>query len=500
MKRVFLAGTFHETNSFTDDRTGFEGFKIHRGKDLLDRFGEGGSQVDGFLTVAAREGWEVVPAATYTGGSSGMVDQEVFEAFWQEVKPVLTAAIDDGLDAIFLSLHGAMVTSGLEDPDGELLERIRAIPAAEFLPIFGAFDLHANVTPKRGALSDSLVCYRECPHTDCFDIGVYATQLLARCLRTGVRPRHHVLVTPIIWPPTGTGTKDGPMHALEAEARRLERHTAGVLAINVVPGYSYADVHNAGLSFGVVTEGDDQAAQAALRRLGQLAWEMRKDGIPLEHDLDTVVRDFVPNGKGPVIVVEPADNIGGGGPGDCTDVMRAFLKYEINGAGVVIADTKAVGMLQSVPIGSRVTLAIGGKGWRLDQGPVTLEVELISRSDGRFEAEDANSNQVVVLGRSINMGPSAVVRHRGLTILLTSDKMAPFDLAQWRSQGVEPRDLTMIGVKAAVGHRAAYDKIASDSFTVSSSGPCAGDLTRLPYKRLRRPVYPLDQIDGSPWL
>ena len=75
MKRVFLAGTFHETHSFTDDRTGFEGFKIHRGKDLLDRYGEGGSQVDGFLTVAAREGWEVVPAATYTGGSSGMVDQ-----------------------------------------------------------------------------------------------------------------------------------------------------------------------------------------------------------------------------------------------------------------------------------------------------------------------------------------------------------------------------------------------------------------------------------------
>jgi len=499
MKRVFLAGTFHETHSFTDDRTGFEGFKIHRGKDLLDRYGEGGSQVDGFLTVAAREGWDVVPAATYTGGSSGMVDQAVFEAFWNEVKPVLTAAIDDGLDGIFLSLHGAMVTSELEDPDGELLERIRAIPGAQFLPIFGAFDLHANMTPKRGALSNSLVCYRECPHTDCFDIGVHATELLARCLKTGVRPRHHVLVTPIVWPPTGTGTQDGPMHALEAEARRLEREIPGVLAVNVVPGYSYADVHDTGVSFGVVTEGDDKAAKAALRHMSQLAWEMRKDGIPLEHDLDTVVRNFVPNGRGPVIVVEPADNIGGGGPGDCTDVMRAFLKYNVQGAGVVIADAKAVEVLQSVPIGGHITLPIGGKGWRLDPGPVTLEVELISRSDGRFEAEDANSNQVVVLGRTINMGPSAVVRHRGLTILLTSDKMAPFDLGQWRSQGVEPRDLAIIGVKAAVGHRAAYGKIASDSFTVSSSGPCTGDLTHLPYKRLRRPVFPLDQIDQPTW-
>jgi microcystin degradation protein MlrC len=499
MKRVFLAGTFHETHSFTDDRTGFEGFKIHRGKELLDRNGEGGSQVDGFFTVATREGWEVIPGATYTGGSSGMVDQSVFEAFWDDVKPPLTAAIDDGLDAIFLSLHGAMVTSGLQDPDGELLERIRAIPGAGSLPIFGAFDLHANMTPKRGALSDSLVCYRECPHTDCFEVGVHATELLARCLKTGVRPRHHVLVTPIIWPPTGTGTADEPMRALEAAARRLEQEIPGVLAVNVVPGYSYADVHDAGVSFGVVTEGDDEAARSALRQLASMAWEMRKDGIPFEHDLDSVVRSFVPTGKGPVVVVEPADNIGGGGPGDCTEVMRAFLKYKVQGAGVVIADAEAVARLQSVPIGGRVTLPIGGKGWKHDPGQVTLDVELVSRSDGRFEAEDPNSNQVVVLGRVINMGPSAVVRSGGLTILLTSDKMAPFDLAQWRSQGVEPRDLTMIGVKAAVGHRAAYGKIASGSFTVSSSGPCTGDLTRLPYKNLRRPVFPLDAIDRPTW-
>jgi microcystin degradation protein MlrC len=494
MKKVFLAGTFHETHSFTDDRTGFEGFAIHRGKALLDRIGDR-SQVDGFLSVAARENWHVVPSVTYTGGSSGMVDQAVFEAFWDEVKPALTQAADDGLDAIFLSLHGAMVTSRTEDPDGELLRRIRAIPGAGSLPIFGVYDLHANMTPARGALSDSLVCYRECPHTDCYDTAMYATSLLARFFRTGARPRHHILVTPIVWPPTGTGTQDGPMHALEAEARRIEREVPGVLAVNVSPGYSYADVRYAGLSFGIVTEGDDEIAKSSLQRLARMAWEMRQGGIPFEHDLDTVLRNFVPTDKGPVIVVEPADNIGGGGPGDCTEVMRAFLKHDVAGAAVIIADSEAVALLQSVPIGGRVTLAIGGKGWRLDPGPVKLEVELISRSDGRFEVEDPNSNQVVMLGRVINMGPSAVVRHGGLTILLTSKKMAPFDLAQWRSQGIEPGDLKIIGVKAAVGHRAAYGKIASDSFTVSSNGPCAGDLTRLPYKRIRRPVYPLDPLE-----
>ena len=218
---------------------------------------------------------------------------------------------------------------------------------------------------------------------------------------------------------------------------------------------------------------------------------MREGGIPKEYDLDDVLRGFRPSAEGPMLLVEPADNIGGGAPGDCTDVMRALLKHDVPGAAVVIADAAAVAALRPVAIGGRATLAIGGKGSRLDLGPVTLEVELVSRSDGRFELEDLKS-QIVVLGRTIEMGPSAVVRHRGLTILLTSRRLAPMDLGQWRSQGIDPETLSVIGVKAAVGHRRAYDKIASSSFTVKSRGPCTSDLTRLPYKNIRRPVFPLD--------
>jgi microcystin degradation protein MlrC len=491
MTRIFLAGIFHETHSFTDDRTRLEDFIIHRGQGLLDRIGDG-SQVDGFLTTAAELGWEVIPGANYLCGASGMVEHSVFETFWDEIRPVLVSAIARGVDGIFLNLHGAMVTTELQDPDGELLKRIRAIPGAEKLPIFGAFDLHATLTKKMGDLADCLVGYRECPHDDTFETAVRATRLLARCLKTGVRPRQHVMVTPIVWPPTGTGTRDDPMHALEAAARRLERDIPGVLAISIAGGYAYADVHDAGLGFILVTEGDDEEAKAALRELAAIAWDLRHLGIPREHDLDTVLRDFKP-GKGPVLLVEPADNIGGGGPGDCTDVLRALVKHDIRGAGVIIADAAAVAAFQDVPIGTRKTLAIGGKGSRLDLGPLTLEVELISRSNGQFELEDDKS-QMVVLGRSISMGASAVVRHRGVTILLTSRRLAPMDLGQWRSQGIAPESLSAIGIKAAVGHRRAYDAIASASYTVRTRGPCTSDLTLLPYRKLRRPVFPLDDF------
>ena len=269
----------------------------------------------------------------------------------------------------------------------------------------------------------------------------------------------------------------------------------GVLAVNVVGGYSFADVRDAGLAFGIITEGDDATAKAALQELAEIAWQQRAGGIPQEHDLDDVLRDFKPNPKGPVLLVEPADNIGGGAPGDCTDVMRALLKHDVSGAGVVIADAKAVRALERVPVGGHATIAIGGRGSRLDLGPVTLEVELVSRSDGRFELEDLKS-QIVVLGRKIDMGQSVVVRHRGLTVLLTSKRLAPMDLGQWRSQGIDPEKLSVIGVKAAVGHRRAYDPIASASFTVRTRGPCTSDLRQLPYKHIRRPVYPLDFTDS----
>ena len=498
MTRVFIAGIFHETHSFSGDTTGLEGFVIHRGAEILARRGDA-SQVDGFLSVAEREGWEVVPGVVYTGGASGTVDHAVFEAFWSEVQPALDKALGAGLDAIHLSLHGAMVTSECDDPEGELMARIRTRRGAKTLPVYCVGDLHGTLTPKMGDLSDCMIFYRECPHTDAFDSAVLSSELLARCLKTGVRPKHFVLVTPIVWPPTGTGTRDGPMRALEDAARKIEKDIPGVLAVNVVGGYAFSNVPHAGVALSIITEGGEQEAQAALRELAEIAWEMREGGIPKQHDLDQVVRNFKfdrrVRAKGPVLLVEPADNIGGGAPGDGTDVMRALLKYDVEGAGVAIADAQSVAALKDVPVGGRITLPIGGKGSPLDPGPVTLEVELISRSDGVFELEDKHSHLVGSLGKIIDMGPCAVVKHRGLTILLTSKKLPPFDLGQWRSQGINPEELSMIGIKAAVGHRVAYGKIAADEFTVNTSGPCTSDLTRLPYTKLRRPVFPLDRLE-----
>jgi len=164
--------------------------------------------------------------------------------------------------------------------------------------------------------------------------------------------------------------------------------------------------------------------------------------------------------SGPVLLVEPSDNIGGGAPGEGVTLLKELIAHGIDNAGVIGNDPAAVAALAGLAPGERRTLDIGAKSSPLYGEGCTLECELISRSDGRFRLEDPHSHMASMLGPNVEMGPCALVRHRGVQILLTSRPTAPFDLAQWRSQGVAPEGLFAIGVKAAVAHRRAYDPIA----------------------------------------
>ena len=417
------------------------------------------------------------------------MDHAAFLAFRAALIEDLRAAIAAApLDGILLSLHGAMTTTEEEDAEGALLEAIRATRGAD-VPLAGAFDLHATFTDRMARLADALVGYRENPHTDARETGLRAVRLLARAFREG-RPRQSLRITLVMWPPTGTGTADAPMSGLEDGARAIEaRFPDSVWSVSITAGFAFADARDAGVAVHMVLGRDDRAAEAALDALAAQVVKDRAAGLPRETPPDEAIRAALALGRGPVILVEPADNIGGGAPGDCTELLRALLRHRVPSAGITLNDPEAVVALRAVEPGATVTLPLGGKGWRGDPGPVALPVTLLSRSDGNFTLEDRQSHLVAMGGVEIRMGETAVVRHEGLTILLTSRKTPPFDLGQWRSQGVEPRSLGLIAVKAAVAHRRAYDPIAAASFTVATRGPCASDLSLIPFRRLRPGVF-----------
>lgn len=196
--------------------------------------------------------------------------------------------------------------------------------------------------------------------------------------------------------------------------------------------------------------------------------------------------------EGPILLIQSSDNIGAGAAGDATQVLRALVEHRVPDAGVIINDPQTVAALGNANPGDIRSVEIGGKSGEIGSEPLPLEVEVVSRSDGRFEPEEGHVTGPS--GSEVHMGPCAVVRHGGVSVLLTSRRTLPFDLTQWRSLGIEPEDLFVIALKAATEHRRAYLPIARTSYVLDLPGPCAENLGRLSFRNVARPIYPLDRL------
>lgn len=460
-------------------------FQCRIGADIFGARGDG-SPLGAFLEAAIQYGWNVIPAVDVRGAPGPSPAPEVMEFFYRELENAAAGVKADPVDAVFLVLHGAMALPGSPDVEGDILRRVSSLEGLRDKPIFGVLDLHGNITPAMAEHSSALIAYRENPHTDAAETAVRAAGCLNHCLKNTMVPKTFFVPTDLVWAPPGTATAQAPMRTLEAIARGEEKD--GILAVNVFAGFAHADTPHTGVCFTIVYD-PAHVSLARLEAVGDRLRESakREDSLarPHEWDLEEALDDALAQGKFPALLVEPADNIGGGAPGDGTAILRALLKRNVHGGGVVIRDPESIDQLRDKVAGDRVDLRIGGKTFALDPGPVEVRARLIRKTDGRFQLEDIHSHMASMSGISVDMGPSAVLEVDGVTILLTTHRIAPMDLGQWRSQGVEPAELRIIGVKAAVAHRQAYDPITRSSYWVRTPGPCTSDLTALPYKLIR---------------
>jgi microcystin degradation protein MlrC len=279
------------------------------------------------------------------------------------------------------------------------------------------------------------------------------------------------------------------MHSLERTAREMEAADPNLLEMNILAGFAFSDVSSAGISFCAVTI-NNVSAQLHLNRLATIADQSKHLGLRREADLEEVLTSLEGKAGGPYLLIEPADNIGAGTSGRAFGVLEALLRRKIRNAAVAMQAPEHVAALAHYAIGSPVAFSLEDP---FAHQSLAISGTLRSRSDGRFTLEDPQSHLASMGGASIDMGPCAVVECDGISILLTSKRTPPFDLGQFRSQGIEPEKLFLVGIKAAVAHRRAWDPIAASSFWVEVAGPCSSNLRRLPYQRLRRPIYPLDE-------
>jgi len=481
--RVVVAGLYHESHSFLPGRTTLAQCETRAGAAVLAA--AEGSPLHAALAAGRELGWEWVPAIDVRAMPGPVASAEIFEVWWAEVERVLGAAPD----GVFLVLHGAMLCEGQLDPEGEALERIRERVGPD-VPIAGVTDLHANFSLRMAQNSDALLTYRENPHTDAGQTAIRAVELMDRLLK-GKRVRTLWQPTSLLWPPTWTGTADLPMAALERLARQFEAEIPGILAINVHAGYAYADSPDAGVSFSLVADIDtpEEECWDCLRVLSKQAEELGAERAAgaAEMPVESVIaqtREHLLKGSGPVLWVEPADNIGAGAPGDATDLLHALWRANLGRCGVILCDPDCVGRIGWTP-GTRGPATVGGWSGELAGPPFRGELELLSRASGIFTLENPNSHLASMVGLTVDMGSTLLlktVNEPCIDIMVTSKPTPPFDLGQWRVMGMDPESLDVIGVKAAVGHRAAYLPIARAELFVSTPGPCTSDLALLPYR------------------
>ena len=318
MTKIFVAGFHHETNTFAPSPADWDAFSCgagysaySRGASMLARMAPTSTALGGFAQAAARCGWTLVPSVWAGAMPSNRVTTDAFERIGAEIVADLRLG---GFEAIFLDLHGAAVTECVDDAEGELLARVRAVVGTH-VPIVASLDLHANVTERMLRLTTAMTAYRTYPHVDMRETGQRAAQMPAFRLGSGGSTRAmHAERVPFLLPLNAQCTLLEPARSVIALVEHIEsRHD---VALSFSMGFSAADFAECGpvlFGYGV----DAQIVRETVHRLHtEVAVTRRADWhLDLHTPLAAVEQAiaFALRADAPVVIADTQDNPGAGG-------------------------------------------------------------------------------------------------------------------------------------------------------------------------------------------
>jgi microcystin degradation protein MlrC len=489
---VLTAEFSHETNTFNKNRTGYDAFMDRYGffgEDAIKERGDANTELAGFCDCARDYGWKQIHVLSAAAEPAGVVTRDAFDRLGGAI--VAAAAEHKAkLDGILLSLHGAMVTEFCEDGEGELLERLRTAVGSD-LPIAITLDLHGNVTPKMCELADIVVSYKTYPHIDMRECGKLSGDILQRTMKGEIKPRTLRVHRPMLDEANGGRTDVGPMIDRIAKAVAYEQEP-GVFAVSINAGFGNADIREVGPTVTVTYDGNEAKHRAFAESIAEDMWEKRFDVInyymPVEEAAE--IAKAYKRDQGPLIIADYADNPGGGGYGDSTNLLRALLDVGLADAAFgPIVDPETAQQLHRHKVGERARVTLGGKSDpRFGGMPLELDGEIRLISDGFYTGDGP-----MVGGLHLGWGETAVLRVGGIDILVVSEPAQMLDLQQFRAFGIDPAAKTVVGLKSMQHFRAAFEPIAGKVIVCDSGALCTTHLDKLPYRNVPRPIFPLDR-------
>jgi microcystin degradation protein MlrC len=485
MTRIAVGGFLHETNTFAPTKATYDDF-VHGGG--WPAMAQGGGVLKlmrninvglaGFVEQAEAQGWELVPTISCGASPSAHVTRDAYERIVKVMVEGIAAA--GRLDAVYLDLHGAMVTEHLDDGEGEILKRVRKVIGKD-LPLVASLDLHANVTPQMVEQADALIAYRTYPHVDMADTGRAAARHLALLLRTRQRFAKAFRQLPFLIPLSWQCTHDQPTKGIYQKLAAME--SDAVPTLSFAPGFPAADFPGCGPS--VFAYGKTQAdADAAADKLAALIESHENDfdgriftpdeGVRLAMELATRA------GK-PIVIADTQDNPGAGGDSDTTGMLRALVRNNAQRAALgVIYDPDSARAAHAEGVGAAVTLALGGKSGIPGDAPYKETFIVEQLSDGQFVAPGPYYG-----GRDMDMGPSACLRIGDVRVVVSSHKAQLADQSMYRYVGIEPTEQAILVNKSSVHFRADFEPIAEKLLICAAPGAMPADTAALPWTRLR---------------
>ena len=464
--RVAIGGFQHETNTFAPSKATFDNFErakgwpgLQRGGEMLETMVARNLPIAGFIEQMKGTRHTLVPTAWAAAEPSAHVTEDAFE----RIAAMIVEGIRDAkADAVYLDLHGAMVTEHLDDGEGEILARVRRT-VGESIPVMASLDLHANVTKKMLECADALVGYRTYPHVDMADTGARTAFLLSQRLEGMARPHAAMRRVPFLIPLSAQCTDLEPSKSLYALLAAME--SRDVPTLSFTPGFPAADFPECGpvvLAYGITAGAAARAADEAVKRAMAIAARATR----------------------PVVIADTQDNPGAGGDSDTTGMLRALIANRVKRAALgVMVDPAAAEAAHRVRVGSEIEISLGGKSGVPGDAPLHARFRVDALSDGKLHCKGP-----FYRGAKMELGLSACLSIDGVRIVLASKKTQLADQELYRFVGIEPTECAILVNKSSVHFRADFAPIAEEILVAKAPGPMIADPSEFPWKRLARGI------------
>ncbi len=484
MARIAIGGFQHETNTFSPVPASFADFEaadawpgLTRGHAMLEAVAGINLPASGFVQEARSLRHELIPLTWCSAQPSGRVTQGAFERISALLLEDLRRA--GRVDGVYLDLHGAMVAEHVDDADGELLRRVRALVGSD-VPIVASLDYHANVSTLMTQAASSLVSYRTYPHVDMAECGARAASVLHDLL---ARPRPAVALEQVdfLIPLTSQSTLVEPMRSLMEQARILQQ--SPLLSVCLMPGFPAADVADCGptaYACGYSQAAAREAVAGIAREVRAREHEFALELCSIEQAITATTRQPTRRGR-PIILADTQDNPGAGGNADTMSLIKALVAAGSHGvlAGV-ICDPEAAARAHAAGEGALVELQLGARTGTAGETPLAGRYKVLALGDGCFTGTGP-----FYRGGRFELGPMALLELGDVHIAVASRKQQAADQAMFRHLRAEPADYAVLALKSSVHFRADFELIASRILVVKAPGLNVADPAELPFRALR---------------